>query len=623
MVKILIEAEVECKRLKIFIYGYHRCLLTSEPNGIYYYSTIKDKRLKVILANKAGFCMGVRKAMDTISALPFDKNEVIYSDGPVIHNPQVIEVLKKRNILPLVEDMPLNGKKVIVRTHGISPERRKFLEDSGAVLLDVTCSRVRQIQKIIEQKQKDGYGIVIYGDSNHSEVKGLLGYAADKGIALQSVKSNYKLPLFKKVAVVSQSTRNRQDYYNFTQKLKEFYNDIEIFDTLCDSTACRQTEALELTEQADAIVVVGGYDSANTKTLADVAKQSGKPVFHIETENELVRKIFRNFSSVGLTAGASTPNWMINRVYERLYAMRGRDESWFSYISRKIGFFLAYSNLLLSINAVFLSYASAILMGLNAGWKQLIIAPLYIYSMHLLNIFVDFKSIEINQPSRANFFKKYKKILIFSAILCALLSASVAATLKPETLLVISIALALGIIYSLPILPEKWQPRLRLMRLKDIPGSKNIIVAAAWASMTSLIHPISTIGIKVSTPSSVAAFIWVFSVVAGRMIVNDIRYLHGDAVIGHGTLPVLVGVKTAKKSIRVISFVTAGILILSVLFQYLPILGLFMLIPLAYSFFYQSLLFKRKVKSDLAFEIIMDMELLICGITAFIWKNLF
>jgi (E)-4-hydroxy-3-methyl-but-2-enyl pyrophosphate reductase len=566
--------------------------------------------------------MGVRRAMDTISTLPFDKNEVIYSDGPVIHNPQVIEVLKKRNILPLAENTTLAGKKVIVRTHGITPERRKFLQDSGAVLLDVTCPRVRQIQKIIEQKRKDGYGIVIYGDSDHSEVKGLLGYAENMGIALQSVKNIDKLPHYKKVAVVSQSTRNRLDYAEFTQKLKEFYKDIEIFDTLCDSTACRQTEALGLAENADAIVVVGGYDSANTKTLTAVARQSGKPVFHIETENELIQKNFRNFSSIGLTAGASTPNWMINRVYERLYAMKGRNESWFLYMIRKIGFFLAYSNILLSINAVFLSYASAILMGLNAGWKQLIIAPLYIYSMHLLNIFVDFKSIEINQPSRANFFKKYKKILVFSAILSALLSASIAATLKPETLLVISIALILGILYSLPILPEKWQPKLRLMRLRDIPGSKNIIVAAAWAGMTSLIHPISTIGITVSAPSSIAAFIWVFTVVAGRMIVNDIRYLHGDAVIGHGTLPVLVGVRTAKKSLRLISFVTAGVLIFSTIFKSLPMLGLFMLFPLAYSLFYQSLLFKRKVKSDLAFEIIMDLELLLCGITAFIWKNL-
>lgn len=578
--------------------------------------------MKVILANKAGFCMGVRRAMDTISSLPFEKNEIIYSDGPVIHNPQVIEVLKKRNILPLSEETPLDGKKIIVRTHGITPQRRKFLEDSGAVLLDVTCPRVRQIQKIIEQKKNEGYGIIIFGDSEHSEVKGLLGYAGGKGIALQSIDVNLKLPAFEKVAVVSQSTRNRQDYNNFVRKLKKHYKEVEVFNTLCDSTACRQTEALKITEQTDAIVVVGGYDSANTKTLAAIARQSGKPVFHVETEGELIRRDFRNFSTVGLTAGASTPNWMINRVYERLYAMKGRDESWFLYILRKIGFFLVYSNLLLSINAVFLSYVAALLMGLNAGWKQLIIAPLYIYSMHLLNIFVDFKSIEINQPSRANFFRNNKRILVFSAVICALASVYVAATLKPETLLVISVAVFLGVIYSLPILPEKWQPKLRLVSLKDIPGSKDVIVAAAWASVTSLVHPISTIGIKVSAPSSITAFIWVFCIVAARMIVNDIRYLNGDAVIGHGTLPVLVGLKAAKKAIRVISLITAALLIFSVFFGLMPSLAFFMLIPLLYSLYYQSLLFRRKIKSDLTFEIIMDIELLLCGITALLWKNL-
>lgn len=559
--------------------------------------------------------------MDTISALPYDQNEIIYTDGPVIHNPQVVEVLKQRNIMPLSKDINLKGKKIIIRTHGIMPQRRKYLEDSGAILLDVTCPRVAQIQKIIEKKCDEGYGIIIFGDSNHSEVIGLLGYSGDKGLALTKLDDKTVLPSYDKVAVVAQSTRNKDEYDKFTKKLAQRYKNIEVFNTLCNSTACRQTEALELAQEVDAVVVVGGYDSANTKTLADVAKKSGKPVFHIETESELDPSDFREFSSVGLTAGASTPNWMINRVYQRLYDMKGKNDSLFLFYIRKAASFLANSNLLLSINAVFLSYTSAVLMGLDAGWRQLIIAPLYIYSMLLLNIFVDFQSIEINQPSRANFFKRYKHILAASAAISGALSIFVAATLKPETLYVILIAVVAGLIYSLPILPEKWQNKLHLLRLRDIPGSKNLLVAAAWAAMTSLIHPISTIGIKVSTPSSVAAFLWVFALVASRMIVNDIRYIQGDAVIGHGTLPVLVGVKTAKKTLHIISLFIGLLLIGSVLLKILPVLGIYLLIPLVYSLFYQSILFSRSFKSDLMFEVLMNLELIICGVFAFLLRN--
>lgn len=576
--------------------------------------------MKVIHANKAGFCMGVRRAMDTISSMPYKNDEIIYSDGPVIHNPQVIELLKQRNIVPLTDDISLKGKKIIVRTHGIVPERRKFLEEKGAVLLDVTCPRVGQIQKIIEKKRNEGFSIIIYGDSEHSEVKGLLGYAAGSGIALDKIDDKTDIPHFKKIAVVSQSTRDRNDYLNFVEELKKRYADPEIFDTICDSTACRQNEVLDLAAKSDAVVVVGGFDSANTKTLAKVAEKSGKPVYHIETEKDLNTKDLKKFSVIGLTAGASTPNWMINRVYHHLYNIKGKDDSWILYHIRKVISFLANSNLLLSISSIFLCYSAALMMGLNAGWKQLLIAPLYIFSMNLLNIFVDFKSIEINQPSRANFFKKYKVILTLSAVSSALLSVFIASSLKPETLLVISIALLFGILYSLPILPEKWQPKLHFLRLRDIPGSKNFLVASAWASMTALIHPISTIGIKVSTPSSVATFLWVFAIIASRMIVNDIRYLHGDAVIGHGTLPVLVGVKTAKKTLRIISFITAFMLVISVSLRILPVLGLLMLIPLAYSTLVQSNLLRRTFKSDLVFELIMDAELVLCGLMAFLWQ---
>jgi len=576
--------------------------------------------MKVVLAGKAGFCMGVRRAMDIIAALPYNETDVVYTDGPIIHNPQVIEILKKRNIVPLEDITDLSDEKVVVRTHGITPDRAAELQERGAELINVTCPRVQRIHRIIERHRDKGYNIIIFGDSNHQEVKGLLGYAGKRGYALDKIEKINDLPDMKKICVVSQSTKNRTDYDDFLKELRKKYDDLEVFDTLCDTTTERQIEVLRLAKEVDAIVVVGGYDSANTRTLTEVAEKSGKPVYHVETEDEINPEDFRLYSTVGVTAGASTPGWMIDRVVQFLRKIKGKNESSVLFYLNKLARFLMHSNLMVSIGAIFLSYAAAALLGIDSGWRQYLIAPLYVYSMGIMNYFVDIKSLELNQPARVNFLIKYKAPLIISAMASGVLTVVLAATLQLETLFVILAALFLGLIYSVPLLPERWTKRTRLHRLRDVPASKDILVAAAWAAMTVFIHPLSMHGLRVLTYSSIVAFLWVFGVILIRMIIGDIRYLQGDSIIGHGTIPVLIGTKSSRYLLISLTIAVAGLLVSSTLLGFITPLGFYLIIPLAYSLFFQLMLRKKRIRSNLLFEVILDVELLLYGFIALIWK---
>ncbi len=575
--------------------------------------------MKVILASRAGFCMGVRKAMDKVVGLPFDRDEAVYTDGPIIHNSQVIDILEKRNIRRLDEEIDLKNKRVIIRTHGVTPNRKEELSCRGADLLDVTCPRVIRIQKIIERESAGGRTIIIFGDKEHSEVKGLLGYASGAAYALSDSSELKSVQKTDKVSLVSQSTKNREDYNAFAEAVRKTHKDVSVFDTLCDTTARRQDEAVEISREVDAMVVVGGKHSANTRTLAKIAGLSGKPVFHIETEKELNTEDFKSFNSVGLTAGASTPNWMINRVHERLRSLKASDESLLAYNLGRILRFFFYSNILISLAALSLSYTAASLIGITSRFSQLIIAPLYIYSMTILNIFVDFNSIELNQPSRINFLLKYKKPLIITAVISVLSTLVIAASLAMEALLVVSLAVFLGLIYSLPILPEKIGKIFHLHRLRDIPGSKDMMVAAAWACTTVLIHPLSMEGLQITDLPLIFVFFWVFIVIFRQMIVGEVRYLQGDAIIGHSTLPVFMGKKSTYRVLNISYVLTILILLAGALTGYINALAYFLIIPTAYTFILNLVFKKKSVKNSLLFDLALYAELFFYGLISLVW----
>ncbi|MDZ7642169.1 MAG: 4-hydroxy-3-methylbut-2-enyl diphosphate reductase [Desulfurivibrio sp.] len=274
--------------------------------------------MKVILAKHAGFCMGVRRAVETTLELVEKNQGPIATFGPLIHNPQVLTMLGQKGVAVLEEVPEQSRGTVVIRAHGVPPARKQSLEASGAVVEDATCPRVVKVQAIIDKYRHQGYTTVIVGDRDHAEVEGLMGHAGEAGQVISSMADLDGLALSSPYIVVSQTTQDEAMFQLITAEILARFPGGKVFNTICDSTHKRQDEVREMCRQVDALVVVGGRNSANTKRLAEIARDLACPVFLVETEAELQLAQLRRYQCVGVTAGASTPVWSIRQVVEAL-----------------------------------------------------------------------------------------------------------------------------------------------------------------------------------------------------------------------------------------------------------------------------------------------------------------
>lgn len=276
---------------------------------------------KIIVATSAGFCWGVQRAFNKVLDIASNHTErhPVYTYGPLIHNPQAVDMLKEQGI-GVIEHIPekFSGT-IVIRTHGVPPAERMSLEKSGAKLCDATCPDVGRIQGTVRKYLKFGYFIVIIGHREHPEIKALLGFAEKNGACVNTPEEVCSLPVnLSRVCVVSQSTQQREKFDKLVSLLKERYPKCVVFDTICRSTDMRQQEVKELAKQVGAMVVVGGRNSSNTNRLAEISKAMGTPTFLYETDAEIFSSDFDGIDTIGVTAGASTPRWVIERVVARL-----------------------------------------------------------------------------------------------------------------------------------------------------------------------------------------------------------------------------------------------------------------------------------------------------------------
>ena len=286
--------------------------------------------MKVIRAKSAGFCWGVERAIQIAREEAQGGKRRVYTDGPLIHNRQMMNALSKEDVREVGDyqskeelDLEKTEEKesvVVVRAHGISPQRRDYLKGLGLPFRDGTCPDVGIIAGKVKSHAEKGYRVVIFGDPNHPEVIGLMGYAQGRGHVVHSTEDLKNLPdLGDKVAMVSQSTMFTHEFKALTSQLAEKYPSLIVFDTICGATKERQSDLVDLVKEgADAIVVIGGKHSANTRKLAKLASSYDRPTFHVETAEDLDSEILKEFSTVGVTAGASTPEFIIRSVCEKL-----------------------------------------------------------------------------------------------------------------------------------------------------------------------------------------------------------------------------------------------------------------------------------------------------------------
>jgi (E)-4-hydroxy-3-methyl-but-2-enyl pyrophosphate reductase len=288
--------------------------------------------MKVLRAKSAGFCWGVERAIN-LAREEAKAGRKAYADGPLIHNNQMMDALRDEGIREVGDYQSKSKIKVkkedredgvvVVRAHGISPQRRKYLKSLDMDFKDATCPDVGIIAGKVRSHAQKGYDVVIFGDPNHPEAIGLLGYAGKQGHVVQSMKDLTGLPDFTGgVAIVSQSTMFSHEFKELSACLAKKYPDLAVFDTVCGATKERQSDLQWLVDEgAEAVVVIGGKHSANTKKLAKLAVTKGQPTFHVETADELDREKLSRFDVVGVTAGASTPDFIIDAVCEKLEVM--------------------------------------------------------------------------------------------------------------------------------------------------------------------------------------------------------------------------------------------------------------------------------------------------------------
>ena len=576
--------------------------------------------MKVRLAKTAGYCFGVRRAMELALQAAHSGRRGIFTYGPLIHNPQALELLRTKGVEVLGEVPPpgsQNGGTVIIRAHGVPAQEKTALKEAGFdKVVDGTCPRVVRVQAVIKRSAAAGKDVVIVGDPEHPEVKGLLSFAEGRGQVVSGPEEVASLPALERVVAVAQTTQNQKVFNQVVDALEKRFGPIESHNTICEATHRRQQEVARLAAEVDGVVVVGGKASANTRRLAQIAGQKGREVFLVETEAELERERLAQLNSVGVTAGASTPSWMIKKVMRELAAIRSSKEAGLVHFLRRFMRFLVLSQILVALGAAGMSVACCALQGLAPSLALAGAAALYIFTMHILNQFLDKEAGQYNEPDRAHFLSAHRAVLIGSGMLAGAGSLALCAYLGPWPLALVAVMSVLGLLYSVPFFPGRLERRLGVHRVKDIPGSKTLSAAGGWAVITALLPAVSQ-G-HFANWALPLAFAYAFILVFVRCALFDILDVQGDLIVGKETIPITLGEKRTHQLLRRLIAGLALLLVIAALMG-APAVAWALLAPLAGLAAMQLVLAKGMMMPGATSEGMVDLNFWLAGGLALAW----
>jgi 4-hydroxy-3-methylbut-2-enyl diphosphate reductase len=528
--------------------------------------------MKILIAKSSGFCMGVQRAVEMVLDASAEPSECLYTYGPLIHNPQVLENLKQRGI-QILEAIPEAGSgKVLIRAHGVPPETKTNLQAAGFEILDATCPRVIRIQTIIKKYALKGHAIIIIGDKNHAEVVGLLGYAGNMGHVVSNKAELQALPAFDRAIIVSQTTQNTEFYETVKHWTQSAYPHYQIFETICGSTEKRQSEIKKIASSVDVVLVVGGRDSGNTRRLFEIAGESGKPTFHIESERDLASidlEVLRRAPYVGISAGASTPNWIIKKVYRTLEQLPYKQNGWRQRLFA-IQRILLLTNLWVSLGAGCLTYACNTLQGLSVYVPFFLISALYVQSMHIINHLIGIKSQGYHDPDWAAIYQQHGKALAIAGVLASCLSLAISLTMGIGPFLLLLTMTVLGLSYNLPFAPAKSQ-WLKYRRVRDIPGSKTMLISLAWGVLAAILPPLASNGVL--TWINGLVFVCAAGLGFVRTAFFDVLDMKGDRLVDKETFAIRLGEDRMMRLLNATLVFIAVLLVMLSLFGWVSNLG--------------------------------------------------
>lgn len=562
--------------------------------------------------------MGVRRAMEIVMAETNKKEGPLFTFGPLIHNQQVLDLLETKGVSATDDLNGLTTGRIVIRAHGIPPGQHLELEKTGLRVIDATCPKVTRVQAIIRHHTNKGRLAIIVGDRDHAEVIGLMGYSKTPAHVIQGENDVAELPHMDSPFVVAQTTQDEKNFRNVVKALKQRFPDLLVFETICDATQERQQEVRAFKDQVDAVVVVGGYHSGNTQRLAQISEGEHLPTFHVETEKDLNRNSFSGMKIIALTAGASTPHWMIKNVLKKLEGIHNLKEIFLTRWAKQAFRFLVLSNLFVALGAFSFAYAASMLAGREPNLAFPLLTFLYLYAMHIFNRFLDKGASAYNDPDRAAFLKTHKGLLNITGITALVLALVLSYIIGVVTFIALTSLSLLGIIYSIPLVPEQFRQKYRYVKIKDIPGSRSLSEALAWVAVIVILPMLETVGGKL-LPAIITGLI-VFSWSYARAILFSLFQVQGDLMVGTETLPITLGERRTLLFLKIVLIASAFILIIS------PIIGIagpicyLMLVPLFTLSLSLVAYEKQWLYPGIALEALVESNFLLTGLLALIWQ---
>ena len=572
------------------------------------------------IAKTAGFCKGVKRAVEKVLSVSKHSDNKTVTLGPIIHNPQVLDQLKTLGIEAIKDVADAQNKNVVIRAHGIPPDLRKRLKCAKATICDATCPDVAKVQGLVKKYTNQDYTTIIIGDKGHAEVTGLHGFSEGKGFVVSSIQEVDSLPDLKKISIVAQTTQQMDKFELICEKIKKRFGEENciIHDTICPATTERQDEVTQIASEVDLMIVIGGKNSANTARLAELAKETGTETLHIETDAELEQINLNKYDKIGITAGASTPNWMIKQVVLKVKEIKLSGRSYFIRSAIKLWDFIRNSNILLALSAGCLTYASCFMQGIFSRKEYFLVSCFFILSVYIMLSLRRKSFLGLKKPLRTNLYSKKKfllKTMVILSILGLLITSFFLGTIP---FLAATGLLFFGLIFQFIGIPIIKGKKIQIRKITQIPGSKDIIVILGWTTVVVFV-PLMSSHLFFTKASFISAS-FVITLVAIRSIINDILETQEDLMVGIETLPIWMGTKKVLSLILLLTVLTTIVLLAGAFLKWIPVWSLFLLLPL-WSMYIISLYNSRFHYSlHLKFTDIMDFHFISAGIICYLHK---
>ena len=568
--------------------------------------------MEVRLAKTAGFCLGVKLAMDKVLTIAEQQRGPVYTCGPLIHNRQAVEMLEAKGIHDLEGHPEAREGTVLIRAHGVPREVKASLAARGLDVVDATCPHVLAAQRHIERYAAEGYAIVIAGDKEHAEVVGLKSRGGERCVVVSTVEEARDAQVEEPACLVAQTTFSETLYAEIAEALRSRLSRVEVVQSICRATHNRQQEVLELAREAEAVVVVGGLHSANSRRLAELARSAGVPAFHVETSADLDVEALSRFRVVGLTAGASTPNWVTRSVLQALEDI-GRPVPHAEWLPWRTFAALTRSNVYSALAAVALTYACAQLAGIREPLAAvLLVAFCYVFAVTTLNRLALGEGEERYLPPRVAFYRRHARPLLAISLLFGVGSlVLLSAMAKWWAMGLLVAAYALGVAYSMRIVPRRWSRWVPFARLKDVPASKDLFVSLAWMVVCVLV-PWLGHGARLTAAVVVAcAFAFVLTFVKATMV--DLGDMQEDRLLGRETLPIVLGERRTRRYMAGLTLILGVLLAAGAGLGWTPPVGWLLLACPAYVLAYLLWFRRQMAVSDVVCALVSDGALLLSG----------